>query len=167
VILRRSDDVIDRLQMYRKPLTMPQMLARMGVQTPPHELARESPRRMPPPAPTGQPCPTPGITIIPGTDALSGYSLHHELELCVRAGIPAPEVLRMATLTPSQVMGVTTDLGIMAARKLADMDLIDGDPAKNIRDTGNITTVIKGGKIYDPAAIEKAMGIIPRPTTRQ
>jgi hypothetical protein len=32
-----------------------------------------------------------GITIIPGTDALPGYSLHHGLELCVRAGIPAPK----------------------------------------------------------------------------
>ncbi|HMG05203.1 MAG TPA: amidohydrolase family protein [Chthoniobacterales bacterium] len=105
-----------------------------------------------------------GITIIPGTDALPGYSLHHELELYVRAGIPAAEVLRLATLTPSQVMGITKDLGLIAAGKLADMVLIDGDPAKNIRDTRNITTVIKGGKIYDPAAIEKAMGITLRPT---
>jgi imidazolonepropionase-like amidohydrolase len=59
-------------------------------------------------------------------------------------------------------MGVTKDLGIIAAGKLADMLLIDGDPAKNIRDTRNITTVIKGGKVFDPGAIEKAMGIIPR-----
>jgi imidazolonepropionase-like amidohydrolase len=103
-----------------------------------------------------------GITIIPGTDALPGYSLHHELELYVRSGISAPEVLRMATLTPPQVMGVTKDFGIIAAGKLADMVLIDGDPAKNIRDTRNITTVIKGGKVYDPAAIEKALGIAPR-----
>jgi len=102
-----------------------------------------------------------GITIIAGTDALPGYSLHHELELYVRAGIPAPEVLRMATLTPSQVMGVTKDLGIIALGKLADIALIDGDPAKNIRETRNITTVIKGGKVFDPAAIEKAMGITP------
>jgi imidazolonepropionase-like amidohydrolase len=107
-----------------------------------------------------------GITIIPGTDALPGYSLHHELELYVRAGIPAPEVLRMATLTPSQVMGVAKDLGVLAAGKLADMILIDGDPAKNIRDTRNITTVIKGGKVFDPAAIEKALGIAPRPPRR-
>ena len=63
-------------------------------------------------------------------------------------------------------MGVTKDLGIIAAGKLADMILIDGDPAKNIRDTRNITTVIKGGKVYDPAAIEKALGIAPRPARR-
>jgi len=104
-----------------------------------------------------------GVTIIPGTDALSGYTLHHELEVYVRAGIPAPEVLRMATLTSAQVMEMTKDRGVIAAGKLADMVLVDGDPTKNIRDIRNITTVIKGGKIYDPVAIEKALGIAPRP----
>jgi hypothetical protein len=42
------------------------------------------------------------------------------------------------------------------------MVLIDGDPTQNIGDIRKITTVIKGGKLYDPAAIEKALGITPR-----
>lgn len=103
-----------------------------------------------------------GVTIIPGTDSLAGYSLHHELELYVQAGIKPAEVLRMATLTSATVMGVDKDRGIIAAGKLADMILIDGDPLNNIRDLDKITTVIKGGNVYDPAAIEKALGIIPR-----
>ena len=103
-----------------------------------------------------------GVTIIPGTDALSGYTLHRELELYVRAGIPAAEVLRMATLTSAEVMGVNKDRGTIAAGKLADLILVDGDPLKNMRDLDKITTVIKGGTLYDPAAIEKALGIAPR-----
>jgi imidazolonepropionase-like amidohydrolase len=103
-----------------------------------------------------------GVTILPGTDSLAGYELHHELELYVKAGIPAAEVLRMATLTPAVVMGVNKDRGLIAAGKLADMILIDGDPTKNIRDLNKITTVIKGGKVFDPAAIEKSLGILPR-----
>jgi imidazolonepropionase-like amidohydrolase len=103
-----------------------------------------------------------GVTIIPGTDALAGYSLHHELELYARAGIPPPEVLRMATLTPALVMGVNKDRGVIAAGKLADMILVDGDPTKDMRDIRKVTTVIKGGNVYDPAAIEKALGITPR-----
>src|SRR5437764_1529581 len=103
-----------------------------------------------------------GVTIIPGTDGLAGYMLHHELELYVRAGIPSAEVLRMATLTPALVMGVNKDRDVIADGKLADMVLIDGDPTKNIRDINKITTVIKGGKVYDPGAIEKALGIVPR-----
>lgn len=105
-----------------------------------------------------------GVTIIPGTDALPGYTLHHELELYVRAGIAPAEVLRMATLTSALVMGVNKDQGVIAAGRLADMILVDGDPTKNIRDLDRITTVIKGGKTYDPAAIEKALGIAPRLT---
>ena len=54
-----------------------------------------------------------GVTVIPGTDALSGYTLPHELEVYARAGIPAAEVLRLATLTPALVMGVNKDRGIV------------------------------------------------------
>jgi len=103
-----------------------------------------------------------GVTMIPGTDALAGYTLHHELELYARAGIAPAEVLRMATWTPALVMGVDKDRGVIAPGKLADMILVDGDPTKNIWDINNITTVIKGGKVYDPVAIEKALGITPR-----
>src|SRR6266480_1763799 len=105
-----------------------------------------------------------GVTIIPGTDALAGYTLHHELELYVQAGIAPGEVLQMATWTPALVMGVNKDRGVIAPGKLADMILVDGDPTKNIRDINNITTVIKDGKVYDPADIEKALGITPRET---
>src|SRR6266852_6438930 len=100
-----------------------------------------------------------GVTIIPGTDGLAGYMLHHELELYVRAGIPPAEVLRMAMLTPALVMGVNKDRGVIAAGKLADMVFVDGDPTQNIRDIDKVATVIKGGKVYDAAAIEKALGI--------
>jgi len=96
------------------------------------------------------------------TDGLAGYMLHHELELYVRAGIPPAEVLRMATFTPSLVMGVNKDRGVIAAGKLADMVLIEGDPVRDIHDITKVATVIKGGKVYNPASIEKALGIAPR-----
>src|SRR5215470_13013132 len=102
-----------------------------------------------------------GVAIIPGTDNLAGYMLHHELKLYVRAGIPAAEVLRMATLTPALVMGVNKARGVLAAGTFADLVLIDGDPTQDIRDINKIKTVIKGGKVYDPEAIEKALGIAP------
>jgi len=53
---------------------------------------------------------------------------------------------------------------VIAAGKLADMILVDGDPTKNVRDLDKITTVIKDSNVYDPATIEKALGITPRKT---
>jgi cytosine/adenosine deaminase-related metal-dependent hydrolase len=103
-----------------------------------------------------------GITIVPGTDGLAGYMLHHELELYVEAGLAPAEVLRIATLTPALVMDVDGNRGAIQPGKYADMVLVDGDPTKNISDIRNVTTVLKGGRVYDPAAIEKALGIAPR-----
>lgn len=102
-----------------------------------------------------------GVPLVPGTDSMAGYSLHHELALYARAGIPNAEVLRIATLTPAEVMGVTRDLGAIAPGRYADMILIDGDPLKNIADTRRIDWVFKGGKRYDPKALEQAIGIAP------
>ncbi len=102
-----------------------------------------------------------GITLMPGTDGFAGYTLHNELELYVRAGIPAPEVLRMATLVPAQVLGVAgpSQRGFIAPGRQADMVLIAGDPTRNIADIRHVWRTIKGGRVYDPAALEQAMGM--------
>jgi imidazolonepropionase-like amidohydrolase len=102
-----------------------------------------------------------GVTIIPGTDSLPGYELHHELALYARAGIPAAEVLRMATLTSAQVIGANGERGVIAPGKLADLILVDGDPSARIADIDHIDLVMKGGRIYEPARIEAALGITP------
>lgn len=102
-----------------------------------------------------------GVPILAGTDAMAGYSLHHELAMYAKAGIPNAEVLRIATLTPAEVMGVTRDLGTIAPGRYADMILIDGDPLQDITDTRNIELVFKGGKRFEPQALEAAIGIAP------
>jgi len=103
-----------------------------------------------------------GVTLIPGTDSVAGYELHHELELYVRAGIPPAEVLRMATLTSAQVIGQSGERGVLAPGKLADLILVNGDPSTHIADIRNVELVMKGGKLYEPARIEHALGIAPR-----
>jgi imidazolonepropionase-like amidohydrolase len=103
-----------------------------------------------------------GITIIPGTDSFAGYGLHHELELYARAGIPPAEVLRLATLTSAQVIGVDGQRGVLAPGKLADLILVEGDPSVHIEDIERVSLVMRGGRIYDPAHIEQALGIAPR-----
>ena len=100
-----------------------------------------------------------GITVVAGTDLNNGYALHRELEIYNQAGIPAPEVLRMATLTAAQIMKRDSELGSIAPGKLADLILVDGDPTTNISDIRKIDTVIKGGAVMYPAELYPAMGI--------
>lgn len=102
-----------------------------------------------------------GVTIIPGTDSMPGYELHHELELYARAGIPPAEVLRMATLTSALVVGANGERGVIAPGKLADLILVDGDPSVALADIDRIDLVMKGGRVYDPARIEASLGITP------
>jgi imidazolonepropionase-like amidohydrolase len=61
------------------------------------------------------------------------------------------------------VIGVDSQRGVIAPGRLADMILVDGDPAMRIEDIHRVSTVFKGGHVYDPAQIEKALGISPRP----
>ena len=103
-----------------------------------------------------------GVTIMPGSDGFSGYSLHRELELYAQAGIANAEVLRIATLTPARVLGVEKDRGTITPGKLADMILIDGDPLQRMSDIRRVHRTIKGGQVYDPAALEQAMGMTAR-----
>ena len=55
-----------------------------------------------------------GVTIVPGTDNVPGLSLHGELEVYERAGIPAPAVLQIATIIPARVMKDDKDYGSIA-----------------------------------------------------
>jgi amidohydrolase family protein len=102
-----------------------------------------------------------GITIVAGTDDLPGFTLHRELELYVKAGIAAPDVLRIATLGGARVAKKDQELGSITPGKLADMVLVNGDPAKNISDVRQTALVIKDGAFYEPAALYKALGVKP------
>lgn len=102
-----------------------------------------------------------GIPIVAGTDALAGFALHRELELYVQAGIPAPRVLQIATLGAARIAEREASLGSIAAGKLADLTLVDGDPLTRISDVRRTTMVVKGGRVYDPAAIYRAIGVRP------
>jgi hypothetical protein len=100
-----------------------------------------------------------GVTIVAGTDGLAGFTLHRELENYVRAGIPAPEVLRIATLVPAQVLKREADLGTIEPGKLADFIIVDGDPTKNISDIRKVVRVVKDGRVFDPVAIYRELGV--------
>ncbi|HEY6179288.1 MAG TPA: amidohydrolase family protein [Kofleriaceae bacterium] len=102
------------------------------------------------------------ITIVAGTDDVAGLSLPHELELYVQAGIPAADVLALATLGAARVMGQDRDTGSIAVGKRADLVLVDGDPTRDIGAVRNTDAVVCRGAVYNPAELFTAVGMRPR-----
>jgi hypothetical protein len=100
-----------------------------------------------------------GVPVVAGTDAFPGVSYHRELELYVDAGIPAPEVLRIATLGAARVTKRDGELGTVAPGKLADVILVDGDPTRRISDIRNVTLVVKDGVLYAPRKLYGSIGV--------
>jgi imidazolonepropionase-like amidohydrolase len=54
-----------------------------------------------------------------------------------------------------------TELGSIAPGKLADLILVDGDPATRINDIRRVTTVVKDGTVYQTSALYQAIGVRP------
>lgn len=100
-----------------------------------------------------------GIPVEVGTDDTAGFTLMRELELDVKAGIPAAAALRSATLGAAHIMKMDKDLGSVEPGKLADLALFDGDPIADINAIRKASWVMKDGVIYLPAELYTALGI--------
>jgi hypothetical protein len=51
--------------------------------------------------------------------------------------------------------------GFVVAAHQAGVPILVGDPTIDIRDIRRVVTVISAGRVYDPAAIYRALGIRP------
>jgi imidazolonepropionase-like amidohydrolase len=96
--------------------------------------------------------------VLAGTDCpnvaiVSGYSLHRELELLVRAGLPPLDALLAATRYPAALLGKADRLGTIAPGRAADMLVLSADPLLDIRNTRRIERVVARGLVYEPDAL--------------
>lgn len=102
-----------------------------------------------------------GVTLVPGTD---GSSYNQELETYERAGIPAPEVLRIATIVSARVMRDDVDYGSIAVGKVADLVIVDGRPDQRVSDLRLVDRVVRAGRVYRAADLTSALvRAAPRP----
>jgi hypothetical protein len=102
-----------------------------------------------------------GVPIVAGTDGIAGFTLQRELELYVQAGIPAAEVLRIATWNGARYSRSLADRGSIEPGKLADLVLVDGDPTQDISAVRRVALVVTQGVSIDPSAVYRELGVKP------
>ena len=100
-----------------------------------------------------------GVPIGAGTDtpigfAAPGYSLHSELEMLVRAGLPPMEALRAATVRPAEFFGLEGEMGTIEPGRLADLVLLSGNPLDDITLTRSVEAVVTKGQFLNREALD-------------
>jgi len=83
-----------------------------------------------------------------------GFSLHDELALLVRAGVPPVQAIRLASGAVTEFLGLDDSLGTIAPGKVADLLILDADPVRDIRNTKRIRSVIYRGRLLDREALD-------------
>lgn len=88
---------------------------------------------------------------------LPGVSLYKEMELMQDAGIPAPDVLKTATINPIIFFQREEELGTVAKGKLADLVLLEQNPLTDIKNIKSVNGVVKNGKFYDRVYLDNVV----------
>jgi imidazolonepropionase-like amidohydrolase len=94
-----------------------------------------------------------GNTIVVATDAgnpltLHGPSIDNEMEAMQAAGIPAADIVVMATRNGARAMGRERDFGTLEAGRIADLLVLTEDPRADVRAFRSLTHVMRAGRLH-------------------
>lgn len=98
-----------------------------------------------------------GAPLVTGSDAgnflvIHGPTVHRELQLWVKAGIPPADALQ-ATLETARLLGIGDRAGLIRKGYDASMILLDGNPLEDIMATERISSVFFKGERVDRAGL--------------
>ncbi|MBB5707211.1 amidohydrolase family protein [Sphingopyxis panaciterrulae] len=88
-----------------------------------------------------------------GDDPGIGY--HYELEAHVMGGMAPMAVLHAATAGAAETIGRLGDMGTLEPGKYADLIVFDRDPLADIRNTGSLSLVMRGGHLFDADTLDE------------
>jgi Tol biopolymer transport system component len=91
---------------------------------------------------------------------IQGIGAQFELWSFAMSGVKPHDVLKIATINGAMAIGHAKDLGSLEVGKLADLQVLDGNPLTNIRNTNKIKYVMKNGRLYDANTLNE---VWPKP----
>jgi imidazolonepropionase-like amidohydrolase len=103
-----------------------------------------------------------GVPVVVGTDeGIPGHSVHREIELYVEAGLTPLQALQAATVVPARAMRMDTEMGTIQRGKRADLVVLTANPLDDIHNIRKVRWTIRGGRIYDAAALWRSVRFEP------
>ena len=84
-----------------------------------------------------------------------GLATHWEIWSFVRGGMSPMQALATATINPARYLGMQDDLGSIEVGKLADLQVINGDPLADIRVTDQLSYIMLNGRLYRAADLSQ------------
>jgi hypothetical protein len=96
-------------------------------------------------------------------EGMPGLQFHVGMAMDVEAGVPAMTAIQAATLNVAKTFGKDGDFGSVEAGKIADLNIIEGDPLKDIWMTQNVKMVLMNGKPVDTGFHTDWRNPIPSP----
>lgn len=99
-----------------------------------------------------------GVTVTVGTDAgnpftTHGPSIYAEMERMQAAGIPAEEIVVMATRNGARAMGRESEFGTLEPGKSADFLVLSGDPTVDVAAFRTVSHVARAGALLPVAEL--------------
>ncbi|MEV6312785.1 amidohydrolase family protein [Streptomyces sp. NPDC051840] len=92
-----------------------------------------------------------GVRTVYGSDLLGGMHRHQNEEFRIRSEVQKPiEVIRSATSTAAELLGLTGEIGTLESGAYADLVVLDGDPLEDIgflADPSHLVGVVQGGSV--------------------
>jgi hypothetical protein len=86
---------------------------------------------------------------------LQGLGYHWELWAMQSGGLSELNALKMATILGAEAIGLATDLGSIEVGKLADLVILNSNPLDNIKNSKDISLVMKNGRLYDGNTLDQ------------
>jgi imidazolonepropionase-like amidohydrolase len=94
-----------------------------------------------------------GVRIAYGTDLLGGMQHRQNEEFRIRAEVQKPiEIIRSATTTAAELVGMAGEIGTLAPGAHADLVVLAGDPLQDIEmlaNPVNVRTVVQAGTVVE------------------